>query len=81
MMKSSICISHENKLSIMKSIFEFLLPFIKSNWLPQRVIAASIFAEFINHSKVIFDIEKRIIKNFFKGRSTTLKSISKLSFS
>jgi hypothetical protein len=35
----------------MKSMFDYLMPFMKSHWLPQRVVACTVFAEFIAHAK------------------------------
>lgn len=45
----AICKAHPDE---MNNIFQFLLPYLKGNYMGQRVVAATVFAEFINHSKV-----------------------------
>ncbi len=37
----------------MKKIYDYLLPYMKGNFPPQRVVAATILAEFVNHCKVM----------------------------
>lgn len=38
----------------MKPIYEFLFPYMRGNFIGQRLISATVFAEFINQSKVRF---------------------------
>ena len=43
-----ICKEHPQH---MRKIFQFLLPFLKGNFIGQRIVTSTVFAEFINHSK------------------------------
>ena len=43
-----VCKEHPNQ---MQKIFTFLNPYLKGNFIGQRIVTATIFAEFINHSK------------------------------
>jgi hypothetical protein len=44
----------------MAKIFEHLLPYLKGNFVGQRVVVSTVFAEFINHCKVIIMYEDYI---------------------
>lgn len=36
----------------MEGIYNFLFPFLKGNFIGQRIVAATVLAEFINHCQV-----------------------------
>jgi len=45
----------------MKKVYEFLLPYMKGNFMPQRVVAASVLAEFVNHTKLLPPQDKKFL--------------------
>lgn len=51
--------AHPNE---MEGIYNFIFPFLKGNFVGQRIVAATVLAEFINHCQVK---KKKIIVFFF----------------
>jgi hypothetical protein len=56
------CKSHPSE---MNEIFDFLFPYLKGNFVEQRLVAATVLAEFINHCKVNIFISYFLFDKYF----------------
>lgn len=66
----------------MRGIFEYMLPYLRGNYTPQRVVTAAVFAAFVNNCKDDRELLQKLVNSLLSSivdpnvKLVTLKGLS-----
>ena len=60
----AVCKAHSEQ---MRGIFEFMLPYLRGNYTPQRIVTASVFAAFVNNCKDDRELLQKLVNSLLSS--------------